>query len=118
MIKIALKLLKYGLVLYLMIFIKNLYSENINSAEIITVRTPDIIDLDDVSEVEEEEPIIFAETMEFYSPENQAKLKKQMEIMRQLNSGNGISTIESYRDSLEQGLLQENSQQERLPAKS
>lgn len=48
MIKWTMKILKYAILIYLMMFIKNLYSETYHDNDIITVSMPEIIDIEDL----------------------------------------------------------------------
>ena len=100
-IRFFLKLLKYGIIIYLLIFFKNLYSETGVRNNIITVRTPDIIDISDLDNTFSDYPS-FNDQMDFYNPENQQRLKDKIEQIKQAQQN--VASIGTYKDSIEQGL--------------
>lgn len=106
MIKILFKILKYALILYFMVFIKNLYSETFEDKSIITVSMPNIIDIDDLED-NLDDTMIFAEKMYRNSDEYQQALAQQQQLQQQ--SKQKYITANSYRKSLEHGLTEEDS---------
>lgn len=103
MIKIMLKLLKYGIVIYLLIFFKNLYSETFFHNPVITVQKPDIVGMQEIQTAIDEHSS-FAEQMDFFGSDNQEQLENQIEAHKKLKQDS--ATIDSYKQSLELGINQ------------
>lgn len=115
MTKIIFKVIIYGGIVLLLIYIKNIYSESLYNTPVVAASGPDIIDISDFEQNKNiQEPNIdqytplFAEQMDYYSHENQQKLKKKKELLEELRSL--MTNTGSYKDTLKQG-LRENSTQ-------
>jgi len=107
MTKLFIKLIKYGLLICLLIFIKNTYSEGgadsaVDNKILTDVRSPELLDINDPMLQESDylsadpEFPIFSEQMEMIKDHNRDQSKKNTQQIVQPN------TAESYKKSLEQ----------------
>lgn len=112
--KVIFKVIIYGGIVLLLIYIKNLYSDSLYNAHVIAVSGPDIIDITELEKYKTTQETnadqympLFAEQMDFYSHENQEKLKKKRELLEEMKSI--MTNSGSYKDTLKQGLRENSS---------
>jgi capsule polysaccharide export protein KpsE/RkpR len=75
--KILFKILKYGIVIYLLIYFKNLYSETFTDSAVITMRTPDIIGIREIQGTIDDS-LPFAKQLDLFNLNNQEELKNHI----------------------------------------
>lgn len=116
MTKLFIKLIKYGFLICLLIFIKNIYSESgVDSAvddKIVTdMRSPELIDINDPL-IQDNEYLssdsdlpIFSEQMEMLKNQDQQQNAKNLQQKTKSNSAQSYKQSLEQADKLEQGLL-------------